>query len=144
MSDEKKARFKKWGRVVEAALLASSLYIAGSLSGYWVRNSEARDDAVRVETAHNLEIERLTTAYKTSLATLTPQIKDAAQAAQQAAVTVQETAATVDNAASTAQSAAKTAQSAAKQSATAARSVAEPSREAINREVRRANSAIKP
>lgn len=144
MSEEKKAHFKKWGRVIEAGLLASALYIAGSLSGYWVRNSEARDDAVRVEQAHNAEIARLTDAYKISLQALTPQVKEAAQAAEQAAAAVKETATTVDNAASTAQNAAKTAQSAAKQSATAARSVAEPSREAINREVRRANSAIKP
>lgn len=144
MSEEKKARFKKWGRVIEAGLLASALYIAGSLSGYWVRNSEARDDMATLRKAHNDEIERLTNAYKTSLQTLTPQIKDAAQAAAQAATTLQETAATVDSAATTAQSAAKTAQTAAKQSATAARSVSEPSREAINREVRKANSAIKP
>ena len=139
MNDDQKVRALRVARYLQVAFVFVVLFGSGSVTGYWMRDGEAREDRLEMRRAHLEELERTTDAYRTSLRYITGKV-------EQAAATVESVASTVESVASTADHAAKTAETAAtrsKQAVQQANKVPEPSRDQINRSVQRANNAIK-
>ena len=141
-NDEQKASFNRMRRICEALVYIVTFFACGGITGYWIRDNNAKEERLEQRREFQTELERTTLAYKTSLDYLANQVQRAAGTVAGAASAAQGAIEQAQDAAVTAQEAAKTARVAAKQSATdvnRADRVPEPTREQINRAVDRAN-----
>lgn len=145
VGEENYVKARKLWRVLEALFFSLVMYACGGMTGFWIRDNQAKVDLVAMRADHQEELRRMNDNYTSMLNYLTGKVEQNAASIGAVISNSEEAANTAQKAANKADVAADKAAAAAKQSANAvsrAERVPEPTREQINRAVDRANRSV--